>query len=96
MLKRKLLVISPYKSNFGSFEAGEVIEVSEGEKEWLMGDAPDCFRDQDEKGLDAPFEDKMIGEPLEKKSVPELKEMLRERGLPVGGRKDQLIKRLGG
>jgi hypothetical protein len=73
-----------------------VIEVSEGEREWLMGDAPGCFRDFEGKGLDAPPEDKMIGEPLEKKSVPELKAMLKDKGLPVGGRKDQLIKRLGG
>lgn len=89
----KLLLLSNYKSNFGSFEAGEVIEVSEGEKKWLMNDAPSCFV---EKGLDAPPEDKMIGEPLEKKSVKELRAMAKEIGLPVRGKKAELIERLGG
>ena len=87
----KLLVTALYKSNFGSFEPGQVIEVSQGEMEWLMNDAPDCF---EERGMDAPPVDKMIGEPLEKKSVPELKKMLREKGLPVSGKKEDLIARL--
>ena len=88
----RLLVLSDYSNQSVSYRAGVEIEVDPGEAEWLMRDSPGSFA----KAPDAPVMDKMIGEPLEKKSVPELKEMLRERGLPVGGRKDQLIKRLGG
>lgn len=88
----RLLVLSDYSNQSVSYRAGAEIEVDPNEAEWLMRDSPGSFA----KAPDAPVMDKMIGEPLEKKSVPELKEMLRERGLSIGGRKDQLIKRLGG
>ena len=88
----KLLVLSDYSNQEVWYQAGDEIEIDEPLAGWLMQDSPGSFA----KAPDAPIMDKMIGEPLEKKSVPELKEMLRAQGKPVSGKKADLIKRLGG
>lgn len=88
----KLLVKSDYANQEVSYKAGAEIIVDPEMAEWLMRDSPGSF----EKAPDEPVMDKMIGEPLEKKSVPELKKILKAKGLPVGGKKADLIERLGG
>jgi hypothetical protein len=45
--------------------------------------------------MDAPPSDKMIGSAnFSKMSVPELKAELKAKGLPVGGKKSELVERL--
>jgi hypothetical protein len=85
--------VSRFKDQPLAFAAGFDGEVTEEVAEFLGRDAPDNFV-IGKKAPAAPAADKMIGDPLEKKSVGELKEMLKKLELPVGGRKAALIARL--
>lgn len=97
-IKCKSHYASRFKDKPLSFAAGFEGEVTEDIAEFLGRDAPENFTFPkgfgSRKALDAPPADKQIAEPLEKKSVGELKAMLKEKKLPVGGRKKALIKRL--
>ena len=99
----KIKCLSDYAGRYRAvkpiaFKAGDEVEVDQDLAEYLSNDAPESFSFpkgfEAGKDLDAPPVDKMVGEPLKKKSVGELKDMLRSKGLPVGGRKKALIKRL--
>ena len=93
----KIKCLSSYFSRFKdqplAFAAGFEGEVTDEIADFLSRDAPGCF-DLGAKAPSAPSVDKMVSDPIEKKSVSELKVMLKERGLPVGGRKKALIARL--
>ena len=100
-IKCKTSYISRFKDNPIAFAADFEGEVTSDIAEFLSRDAPENFDFPEgfaveEKSPDSPEVDKMVGEPLEKKSIKELKAMLKEKGLPVGGRKKILIDRLTG
>ena len=99
-IKCKSGYASRFKDKPLSFAAGFEGEVTEDVAEFLARDAPENFTFPkgfgSGKALDAPPADKQIAEPLEKKSVGDLKELLRKKKLPVGGRKKALIARLMG
>lgn len=92
----RLYVLSDYKNRELSYQTGDVIEVDFDTAEFLMRDAPGCFSYEPPlKAMEAPPKDKMIGAPDYKKmTVPELKDELKVKGLPVGGNKSELIERL--
>lgn len=95
-IKCKSNYASRFKDKPLSFAAGFEGEITEDIAEFLSRDAPEnfIFPKGSRKAPSAPPKDKQIAEPLEKKEVSELKELLREKGLKVGGRKKALIKRL--
>jgi len=99
----KIKCVSAYKGRFKGvtplgFGLGQEIEVEDDLAEYLFADSPESFEFPkgfgSAKAPSAPPADKQIAEPLEKKGVGDLKELLRKKGLPVGGRKAALIKRL--
>lgn len=105
----KIKCLSDYAGRFRAvrpiaFKAGDEVEVDQDLAEYLSNDAPESFSFPkgfgSGKAPDAPPEDKMMDgkettrKVLEKASVGELKDLLRSQGLPVGGRKKALIKRL--
>ena len=99
----KIKCITGYKGRYKGvqplgFGVGQEIEVEDDLAEYLLADSPESFKFPkgfgSGKAPSAPPVDKQIAEPLEKKEVSELKELLREKGLKVGGRKKALIKRL--
>jgi len=88
----KLLVISEYINRMERYQKGDEIEVDPLHAEFLMNDAPGCFK---VKGLEAPPAHKAILTPDYKKmTVPQLKIELAARGLPQVGKKAELVKRL--
>ena len=97
-IKCKSSYASRFKDKPLSFGAGFEGEVTEEIADFLSRDAPGCFEFPkgfgSGKAPSAPAVDKMVSDPLEKKSVGDLKELLRKMRLPVGGRKAALIKRL--
>lgn len=97
----KLWVLEYYSNKGYSLEKGQVIEVDENTARWLLADAPGCFSlwEPEQKAPAKPKEDKMLGSPMRSKdwqniTVPELRKLLKERGLPTDGKKADLIERL--
>ena len=91
-IKCKASYFSRFKDQPLAFAEGFDGEVTEEIADFLSRDAPGCF--DIAKAPSAPPANKMISDPIEKKSVSELKELLRAKKLPVGGRKSALVKRL--
>jgi hypothetical protein len=94
----KLYVLSDYRNRELSFQAGSVIENADPRLvEYLLADSPESFSKTPPgaKGLDAPPQDKMIGDAeYSKMTMPMLKSLLKAKGLPVGGKKPELVERL--
>ena len=93
----KIKCLSSYLSRFKdqpiAFAAGFEGEVTAEIADFLGRDSPGSF-EFGSKAPDAPSKDKMISKPIAKKSVSELKELLREKDLPIGGNKAALVARL--
>ena len=96
-----LYVVSDYKNQHVSYKAGQKLELTDSEANFLLRDSPGSFSylAPEKRGLSAPPADKMIDVPIEKKTwermtVAQLKMELRKRGLPLIGKKKDLIERL--
>ena len=93
----KLYVLSDYNNREYRYKKGEEIEVDVFLAGYLFSDSPASFSKTPpgDKGFDAPPQDKMIGSPdFSKMNVSDLKAALKAKGLPVGGKKGELVERL--
>lgn len=94
----KVQVKGSYSSRFEGerigFEAGAIVEVSPELAAFLKRDAPDNFVFGG-KAVAGPPENKMVeGADFDKMTVPQLKQLLSAKELPVSGTKAELIERL--
>ena len=99
MSEIKLRVLGSYDSAMRHYQKGDSVTTDRETAEFLMRDSPGTFEvmqaETEIKMVDGPPKDKMMrSEDYESKSFGDLREELKSRGLPSGGPRSELEKRL--
>ena len=103
----KLLVKGEYRSNVRDLRPGDTLETDAETATWLMNDSPGNFEivevegevpeAMEEKEMEAPPADKMIGSgsrSYDDMEFKDLRELAKQRAIPAGGSRADIIKRL--